>query len=291
MTDVRHLKHFVAVSRASSFRVAANQLGVSQSTMTKSVAALEQAVQLRLFNRTTRRVDLTDTGRELLPLAEAAVKSYDTFLNQARLLSSGEIGALRLGVIALASETLMGDALARLAATHPGLEVDVVVGSEDVYRDLAQGLCDAVVGDEANFAESSHAAGLRMQRLRRENIVVVHRVAHPFGHPQQEGDLLQQPLAIPSRYYNENRLFRQFQGRGGPLKPRYRLNSLSSCLRLVHDSDVISLVPRSVAERAHEAGGIAIADVNLSMSVDFVLVTLAALQPTPGIQVLENALA
>lgn len=154
MTDVRHLRHFVAVARASSFRVAGTELGVSQSTMTKSVAALEQDVQLRLFNRTTRRVDLTDTGRELYPIAEAAVKSFDAFLNQARLLSSGEIGALRL----------------------------------------------------------------------------------------------------------------------------------------VHDSDVISLVPQSVAERAQQAGGIEIADVDLDLSVDFILVTVAAQQPTPGLEVLDRAL-
>ena len=116
MTDMKHLLHFVAVARTSSFRVAATELGVSQSTMTKSVAALERDMQIRLFNRTTRRVDLTDTGRELYPFAEAAIKSFEGFIHQARLLNTGEIGALRLGVIALASETLMGDALVKLAA-------------------------------------------------------------------------------------------------------------------------------------------------------------------------------
>ena len=286
MTDVKHLTHFVAVARASSFRVAATELGVSQSTMTKSVAALEGNLQMRLFNRTTRRVDLTDTGRELYPFAEAAIKSFEGFTNQARLLNTGEIGALRLGVIAIASEALMGDALARLAGSHPGLEIDVVVGSEDVYRDLAQGLCDAVVGDEANFMQSSHAAGLRMKPLRHENIVLVHRA----GNPSRGSELLKQPLAIPSRYYNENQIFRQFQQRGGPVSPRYRLNSLSSCLRLVQDSNVISLVPQSVAERACEKDGIEIADMDLALSIKFVLVTLASQQPTPGLRVLDHAL-
>ena len=59
--------------------------------MTKSIAHLETTLKLRLFNRTTRRVDLTDTGREILPAAEAALKAVDGFYAQARLLSGGEV--------------------------------------------------------------------------------------------------------------------------------------------------------------------------------------------------------
>ena len=287
MPDLRAIEHFVTVMQTKSFKQAADQLSVSQSSMTRSIAQLEQDLELRLFNRTTRTVEPTDSARSLLPRANELLQALASLEDEAKLLAGGDLGTLRVGAIALATETLIADALGHLATVHPELEVDVVVGAADVYRDLVTGECDVVVGDEANFRESVHANQLRMTPLRQDRVVLVHRKGHP-----QERDfnaLIQQPLAIPSRYYNENRLFNQFRTAGGPEEPRYRLNSLASCLALTEQSDVVSLAPSSLAGKASPE--LAFCDANdLGIEINLALVTLAAHTPTPAIRVFYEAI-
>lgn len=285
MPELKQLLHFTTVMRQGSFKRAADLLALSQPTMTKSIAKLEADLKVRLFNRTTRTVEPTDTARELAVAAERVLLAAAAFEDEARLLAAGELGTLRVGAIALATEQLIAGTLARLAISHPKLEVEVVLGSPDVYQDLMAGTCDVVVGDEANFQNSPHARNLRMSPIRTEPVVLVHRARHPLA-----GDfaaLVQQPLAIPSRYYNENHLFNAFAAHGGPEAPRYRLNSLSSCLALVATSDVITLAPKSVAEKSDIT--LAISEQELGLDIRLVLVTLAAYAMTPAIRAFSEA--
>ncbi len=288
--DPKHLKHFVSVYRAGSFRGAADELGVSQSAMTKSIAALEADLALRLFHRTTRMVEPTDSARRLLPTAETVLSAMNSFTEEARLLAGGDLGSLRVGAIALASETLIGATLSRLAQTHPKLDIDVVLGSADVYRDLATGECDVAVGDEANFIQSAHARSLRMVPVREEPIVLVHRSHHPGRGARALAEFISYPLAIPSRYYNENHLFEAFRRRGGPEAPRYRLNSVSSCLQLAARSNVVTVAPLSVAVDAAAGQEVEVAAIDLETTFRLALVTLAANSPTPAMRAFQDAI-
>ena len=289
MFDIESLKHFMLLMNTASFKSAAERVGISQSRMTRSIAQLEHDLGLKLFNRTTRTVEPTDSARALARRANDLIQAATALEDEARSIAAGEIGALRVGAIALATETLIADSLTKLAQSHPDLEIEVMVGSADVYRDLATGECDVVLGDEANFAESVHAPQLRMTRIKQDSIVLVHRKDHPLSHDFNA--LIAQPLAIPSRYYNENQLFNRFREQGGPVQPRYRLNSLSSCLALTEQSDVITLAPASLADKS--APGVTFrreSEFALGIEIQLILVTLASHTPTPGILTFQNAL-
>jgi DNA-binding transcriptional LysR family regulator len=293
MTDPRLLKHFVSVYRSHSFRVAADQLGISQSTVTKSIQRLETQLGVRLFNRTTRTVEATDTARQLIARAEQALTAMGSFDEDARLLAGGELGGIRVGAIALAAESLVVTSLARLSRTHPNLDVEVVVGSSDVYRDLATGECDVAIGDEANFHASVHSSSLKMLPLYNEELVLVHRAGHPATGSAALAEFADYPLAIPSRYFNENRLLAAMNRQAdAPESPRYRLNSLSACLTLAATSDVVTLSTRSVAEQSIAGNSqprIEIANLNIGIDIHLVLVTVARSAPTPAVQAFHEA--
>jgi LysR family transcriptional regulator of abg operon len=295
MAELRFLEHFVTVYRCRSFRAAADELGVAQSTVTKSIQRLEAQLGTRLFNRTTRTVEPTDTARQLLAKAESALQAAAVFDEEARLLAGGELGAIRVGAIALAAETLIVNGLARLANSHPNLSVEVVVGGSDIYRDLAAGECDLVIGDEANFAISPHAPSLRMVPVHEEQLVFVHRAGHPAARSRDLTDLLDYPLAIPSRYFNENRLFETMAvPASAPEFPGYRLNSLSSCLTLAATSDVVTLAPQSFAERLVSAAlrpAIEIARFDTGINIRMALVTVARNAPTPAVRAFQAAIS
>lgn len=294
MSDFRLLQNFVVVYRNQSFRSAAEVLGVAQSSVTKRVQALESELQMRLFNRTTRAVEPTDGARELIEYAEATLKSASAFEEQARLLAGGELGAIRVGAIALAAETLIVDALARLAETHPNLDVEVIVGSSDVYRDLATGRCDLVVGDEVNFAQSAYASSLRMEPVSEEELVFFHRRSHPARNAADLAALLSFPLAIPSRYFNENQLFATLAKQTDPpASPRYRLNSLSACVALAASSDVVTLGPKSLFDRPVLNGkrsAVVASTFATGIELCMVMATVARNAPTPAVRAVREAL-
>lgn len=294
MTDIRQLEHFVALYKRRSFRVAADALGISQSTLTKTIQRLETDLGVRLFNRTTRSVTATDTARQLIGRAESALQAAGAFSEEARLLAGGEMGAVRVGAVALASETLIVPALTRLSRSHPNLEVEVVVGSPDVYRDLANGRCDIAIGDEANFSSSPYARGLRKILIQEARLILAHRVGHPATGAQTTAELLAFPLAVPSRYFTENRLFEPAAENVQRLvTPRYRLNSLSSCLTLASNSDVVILAPESVVADQRDAAGnkaLVVAQVDPGLTIRLACVTVANNALTPAVRAFQAAL-
>jgi len=293
MRDTHLLQHFVTVYRSGSFRAAASTLGVTQSSVTKRIQQLEAQLGVRLFNRTTRSVEPTDIARELINTAELALQANGAFHKQARLLAGGELGEVRVGAIALAAETLVVNSLARLSRSHPDLRVEVVVGGSNIYQELASGDYDLAVGDEANFKNSPHAPDLRMERLFEERLVFVHRPDHPAARAKTLSGLLTHPLAIPSRYFNDNRVFATLAAQTSPA-PHYLLNSLSACLSLVANSDVVTLAPESLVRNSVSAGEnapVVIANFDTGLSITLVLLTLARNLPTPAVEAFSRALA
>ena len=291
MNDLRLLQQFVTVYRHRSFRSAADAVGIAQSSVTKRIQQLEGELGLRLFNRTTRSVEPTDTARQLIAKAEGALQAAQAFEQEAQLLAAGELGGIRVGAMALAAETLLVTTLEQLAVTHPQLEVDVVFGGADIYRDLATGACDLVVGDEANFQQSPYAPSLRIERLGRELLVFVHRTGHPATGAENLAELLQHPLAIPSRYFNENQLFTALTGLTEPhVAPRYRMNSLAACLSLAASSNVVTLAPLSSIASPRLAGNITVAGFDTDIDVQLVVATIARHAPTPAVRAFQEAL-
>ena len=299
MIEAGDLQHLVAVYRNRSFRLAAEALGVSQSAVTKRIQRLEAEIGTRLFNRTTRSVEPTDAARQLIDRAEAAINAVEAFDAQARLMQTGEIGSLRIGAIALAADTVIAHSLAALSRSHPRLRIDVEVGGSNIYRDLVRGDLDLAIGDEANFLASSHAATLRMTPLHTQRLGFVHRPDHPCSRSTDLQKLLSFPLAIPSRYYNENKLFEVLADAASPLEaPLYRLNSLSACLQIAALSDVITLAPQSIfetrsvtAERTSGATQLALISsaVEVGLDVHLVLASVARHSPTPATQAFLQA--
>lgn len=86
MMELRQLEHFLAVARDGSFTVAAQRIHIVQSALSASIRRLEAELGAQLFERTTRRVVLTEAGRALLPVAHRLVADID--------LARGEVNDL-----------------------------------------------------------------------------------------------------------------------------------------------------------------------------------------------------
>ena len=143
MLDFELLRAFVAVAECGGFHRAAERLNLTQSTVSQQIKRLELETKRPLFRRTTRSVALTDDGemllgeaRRLLQLEEAA---------RQRLEAPRLSGTVRLGVVEEVAEGSLPSALARFAALHRGVKLEVQIGvSMELIEQLNAGLLDVV---------------------------------------------------------------------------------------------------------------------------------------------------
>ncbi|MEM6106857.1 hydrogen peroxide-inducible genes activator [Mycobacterium sp. 050272] len=169
------LRAFAAVAERHHFGSAATALGVSQSTLSQSLAALETGLGTHLVERSTRRVRLTPEGTQLLPLAQAVVEAAEAFTAAAAGTSDPLQGTLRLGMIPTVAPYLLPTVLAGLSDRLPALSLRVI-------EDQTERLLTALRGgslDAALIALPAGAAGLTEVGIYEEDFLL----AVPPGHP------------------------------------------------------------------------------------------------------------
>jgi len=169
------LRAFVAVAERRQFSSAAVALGVSQSTLSQALSALEAGLGTRLVERSTRRVFLTPEGAELLPRAQAVVEATDAFAAAAAGTSDPLRAGMRLGLIPTVAPYVLPTVLAGVAEQLPGLTLRVTEDqTERLLAVLREGALDAAL-----IALPAETAGVSAIPIYDEDFVL----ALPPGHP------------------------------------------------------------------------------------------------------------
>lgn len=150
----RQLQYFVAVADHAAFGAAAQALAVSQPSLSKQLAILEDELGARLFERTSRRVTLTPVGRLLLGRARIILQE----VRELRAMAKGAVGLfadrLSIGVLPSIGAYFMPIANRRLHALYPDLRLVVQEGATVQLLDLLRaGKVDAVIGTPNNAPE------------------------------------------------------------------------------------------------------------------------------------------
>lgn len=124
------LSTFAHVAKSLSFARAAEELGITATAVSKTVKLLENRLGVRLFNRTTRSVSLTEAGISLLSGVAPALAQLTHSLEQVQASTSSPRGVLRLNTSYVAFTTLIEPHLPEFARQYPGLVVEVAVDNE-----------------------------------------------------------------------------------------------------------------------------------------------------------------
>ena len=135
--EVRQLRYFVAVARTLHFGQAAERLHMAQSPLSQAIRQLESEIGVTLFDRTTRRVDLTPAGEVFLADAERILEAVEDARARVRHVGEGSAGMLRVGSTGLAALRQL-PRLARIAARElPGLVLRFVPNLLTPAQELA----------------------------------------------------------------------------------------------------------------------------------------------------------
>ncbi|WP_049857488.1 LysR family transcriptional regulator [Trabulsiella odontotermitis] len=119
------LNMFIVVAEKLSFRAAAASLGISASAISQQIGALERRLGLRLFNRTTRSVSLTDDGRSLYLQTAPLLENLTETLTHAQARSGAVQGKVRLHAFRSAAEMFLDRKIPGFLAAFPDVHLDV----------------------------------------------------------------------------------------------------------------------------------------------------------------------
>lgn len=141
LTD--QLRIFISVAERGGFTAAANQLDAPRATVSLAIQQLEARLGARLFNRTTRRVTLTQDGDALLERASSLVSDADELQQLFKTQTAALAGRLRVDVPSRLARRVIAPALPAFLARHPQLQIEL--GSSDRAVDLvAEGIACAL---------------------------------------------------------------------------------------------------------------------------------------------------
>jgi DNA-binding transcriptional LysR family regulator len=176
MIEVRQARYFLAVAEELHFGRAANRLNMSQPPLSQAIRQLERELGVRLLERTSRSVTLTDTGRvfadECRRLIGAARRAEDI----AAQAEAGLYGTLRIGAVTLAFAETLPRIIARFRASRPGVRLNVEEIDTPKGRD---GLLNHEI-DVAIIRLGEPVRHLRTRPLRRDQLVI----ATPSDYPR-----------------------------------------------------------------------------------------------------------
>src|SRR6516225_12045944 len=136
MDRFEQLSAFVEVARWQSFAQAARALERHVSAVSRAVAALENRLGVRLLQRTTRRVTLSDAGRDYFKRCETLLAEFDGADAEVRDLAASLRGNLRVSAATGAGQSLIAPLVAKFLAAHPLLTLDLQLTNR--YVDLVE---------------------------------------------------------------------------------------------------------------------------------------------------------
>lgn len=187
--DLSALDHFAAVARHRNFRRAAVERGVSASTLSQALRGLEAALGVRLLNRTTRSVALTDAGAALLGSLQPALAQIASAVAEARSAQAAPSGPLRINAPEPAIELVIAPLVADFLAAYPAVRLEVI--GETGFVDIVARGFDAGVRWSESLAQDMVAVPLGAPQ--RFVVVAGPQVIARWGAPAHPRDLATRP--------------------------------------------------------------------------------------------------
>lgn len=172
------LECFLAVARTGHFTRAANEVHLAQPSLSRQIAALENDLGAKLFDRARGNITLSPAGEALFPVATRMLDDADRARRAVADITGLRTGRLRLGATPSLCISVVAELLERYHSSYPGIELHVTEnGSRALVDKLARGELDTALVIDGNNGRT--ASGLNLQHLYHEELVVVSAAHRP----------------------------------------------------------------------------------------------------------------
>ena len=172
------IKYFLAIDTYKSFSLAAQELCISQSSLSKQIKALEHELDTLLFNRTTRSINLTDAGKEFLIHSKKIIEEYDNTINSMKKYSNSKHPTIKIGTIPVISQYGIISSIASFKTIYPNINIDVIEGERvDIIDMLDKGDIDFAFLRDFHIDKDK----FKIHPLINDELVTITSKDHPFS--------------------------------------------------------------------------------------------------------------
>jgi DNA-binding transcriptional LysR family regulator len=243
--ELRLIRHALALGRHRNFARAAEALHLTQPTLSRSIAALEEALGVKLFDRDHKGVEPTAFGRVLLERGKALLGDAGALRREIELLAGIEVGTLTIGAGPYPGNVSVASAVARLVSRHPRLNVEVsALGPEAIVSGVLGGGVDLGVVTTIGLDDEPRIA---FEPLPQHAVYLACRPGHPLAGRKRITleDVLAYPLVAPPlrgkalvTVLKEKALGR-IDPESGDFLPAITVNSLDLARLIATESDAL----------------------------------------------------
>lgn len=275
LPTIRQLEYFVTSASVGTFAGAAAEHHIAQPSLSAQISVLETSLGVTLFTRTSRRLLLTDAGKQLLPLAERTLADARALADWSKQLRSLEEGTVSFGTFNSAHLYLLTDLIREFHERYPSVRVQVVgLNSSEVAErvragNLEAGLVQLPIDDrELDLTQS----------VFRDQVVYVSKDPARTRRPVGIAELADRPLILSEARWAQDdplrvSLTERAQRDGIPIRPIVEVEFQTHALELAAEGVGDSLVSYHVGRSLIEARGLSFARLEPPLVEHYAFIT------------------
>ena len=199
--DIKQLINFITIVEEGNITKAAQKLHISQPPLSNQLKALEEELGVKLIERGSRKVTLTDVGNLLYKRGKDMVNVFESTLNEVEDFKSGIEGVLKIGAVSTCNQFIPNELISPYAKQYPKVKFELYEGNTyEVVDMIERGIVDIGVVRTPFNSENLCCLNLRTEPM----VVVVNKNGEKFGFEDRERidlkDLDGKPIVIYRRY-------------------------------------------------------------------------------------------
>ena len=241
---IEQLQAFIAITETGNFGQAAKRCGVTQSTISRQIQALELSLGLPLFHRSTQ-AKLTLGGEKLLPHAQKICQEWHKASVECADLIAGKQPELCVAAIHSVCAHYLPPILQQFCSDYPDVQLRVTaLGSDRALKVLRDGLIDVAIVMNNRFLTAS--AEMEVAVLYEEQIDVLMAANHPLSRLNRIPplELIKYPQIVFKDGYGMQRLVQEwFENQNVKIKAAMELNTLDAFRGVIRQGEMVALLP------------------------------------------------
>ena len=250
---LRQLQGFAAAATHSSFSAAARELSMTQPAFSQLVRELESSLRVKLFERTTRRVELTEAGRRFLAMIQRPLDDLEDAYRFARELAAGTRGRIVFASLPSVAFGLVTMALAKFKTLHPAITARLI---EDQDFNIVEKVLHREVDFGIGTLKTPHEE-LAFRELLPDELQAVFPVRHALAAKRRITwrDLAAAPLVLLPKQSSVRALAEHgFAAAGIARDPDYEVANMVTALSMVRAGLGVTIMPRMVLPELNMKG-------------------------------------
>lgn len=285
---IRQLQAFLAISEQGTFTKAAERLHVAQPALSTLIRDLEQELKIRLLDRTTRRVELTEAGREFESSALKILSELENAVQNANSLADRKRGRIIVAAPPLLAAVVLPRTIATLTQKFPGLQVSIIDAKNDLVVEAVRiARADCGIGTFSTLEDN-----IEKTTLSRDQLMVFCSIVSSISAMESVNwrDLENRPLITLTRDSGIRLLVEVgFEHAQIPLKPAYEVAQITTALALVKEGLGLAVLPTYA--RAVAGDAVVAKPLNEpSIARDIVMIRPAGRSTSPALSAFETLL-